>query len=337
LTPLHLASAHGHPIVSELLVQRGADVNALNHDRETPLHLAIRYGQLNVPDIARAQQTSLTNINSQDRDDSASPHSVLAAQSGHFNVVVLLLKSGANLNIRNSDDKTAFELAHDLPERLLVEANLPHPVPSIRPAMESLEEVRTGSIDMKPLDTASQGTDPNTAQRPSLGLDEVAIPSQRTSLHLASGEGDLEVVLSLLDGGVDVNERNAFQETALLLATSRGRFGVARLLIEYGADVNAHNKVGITPLFAATRRNHLDVVYLLLDHGAYVNAKNQEEWTALHIASYYGYVEIIQALVHRGAHIDVRNVEGWTPSQLAQRNGYREIVELLSEYRAQEV
>jgi len=336
LTPLHLASAHGHPIVSELLVQRGADVNALNHDRETPLHLAIRYGQLNVPDIARAQQTSLTNINSQDRDDSASPHSVLAAQSGHFNVVVLLLKSGANLNIRNSDEKTAFELAHDVLERL-VEANLPRAVTSIRPAMGSLGEERTGR-DLKPLGTSSQGSEPDTAQRPSLGPDEGAIPDRgRTSLCSASEEGDLETVRSLLDGGVDVNERDAFQSTALLLATSRGKFEVARLLIEYGADVNSHNKMGVTPLFPATEENHFDMVSLLLDHGADVNAKDQEQLTALHFASYHGYIEIAQALVQRGAHVHVRNVEGWTPSRMAQRNGYREIVELLSEYSAQEV
>jgi len=309
----------------------------LNQDRETPLHLAIRYGQLNVPDIAQAQQTSLTNIDSQDRDDSASPHSVLIAQRGHFNVMALLLKSGANANIRNSDDKTAFELAHDVLERL-VEANLPHPVPSIRPAMETLGEERTGSIDLQPSDTSSQGSEPNTARRSSLGLDKVAIPSQRgTSLHLASEKGDLEAVLSLLDGGVDVNERDAFQSTALLLATFSERFEVARLLIEYGADVNSHNKMGVTPLFPATQANHLDMVSLLLDHGADVNAKDQEQLTALHFASYYGHIEIAQALVQRGAHVHVRNVEGWTPSRMAQRNGYREIVELLSEYSAQEV
>ena len=285
-----------------------------------------------------AQQISLTKIDPRDRDDSTSPHRV--AQSGHFNVAVLLLKSGANVNIRNSDNKTAFELAHDVLERL-VEASLPHSVSSDRPAMESLGEERIGSIDPKPLDTPSQGSEPshNTAQKPPLGLDEATtIPNQRrTSLHVASEEGDLETVRSLLDGGVDVNERNSSQDTALLLAMFCGRFEVARLLIEYGADVNSHDKVGLTSLFAATQRKRLDMVYLLLDHGADVNAKDQEQRTALHVASYYGLVGIAQALVQRGAHVHVRNVEGWTPSQLAQRNGYREVVQLLSEYSGQQV
>jgi len=298
--------------------------------------LAIRYGQLNVADIAQAQQTSLTNIDSQNRDDSTSPHSVLVAQSRHFDVVVLLLKSGANVNIRNSNDKTAFELAHDVLERL-VEANLPHPVPSVRPAVDSLGEERTGSIDLKPLNTTSQGSQPNTAH-PSPGLDEDVIPIyRRTSLHLASEQGDLETVRSLLNGGMDVNKRDASQETALLLAIFVGRVEVARLLIEYGADVNSQDKVGFTPLFAATQEGHLDMVHLLLDHGADVNAKAQSQWTALHFASSCGHVEIAQVLVQRGALVHVQNAEGRTPSQLAQRSGHRRIVRLLSEYSTQEV
>ena len=206
-TPLHFASANGNLIVSELLVQCGADVNALTQARETPLHLAISCGQLNVADVVQAQQASLTNIDSQDGDDFSSSHSVLVAQSGHFNVVVLLLKSGANTNIRNSDDKTAFELAR--------ETSLPHPVLSIGPSMESLGEEETGGIDMKPLDTSSQESQPNTAQ-PSLGIDEGASPDQRrTSLLIASQEGELETVRSLLDGGVDANELDAYQFTSL--------------------------------------------------------------------------------------------------------------------------
>jgi hypothetical protein len=39
-TPLHLASANGHLIVAELLIQCGADVNTRNQNQETPLDLA---------------------------------------------------------------------------------------------------------------------------------------------------------------------------------------------------------------------------------------------------------------------------------------------------------
>ena len=251
--------------------------------------------------------------------------------------MVLLLKSGANVNIRNSDDKTAFELAHDALERL-VEASFPHPVSSDRPAMEGLEEERTGSIDLKPLGTPSQGPELNAAQQPPLGLDEGTIPNQRGhSLHIASQEGDLETVRSLLDGGVDVNEWNGSQDTALLLASGAGRIEVARLLLEHGAHVDSHNKQGITPLLATTKGKHLDILHLLLDHGANVNAKDQEQSTPLHIASYYGPAEIAKALVQREAHVHVRNGEGRTPSQLAQRSGHRKIVRLLSEYSAEGV
>jgi ankyrin repeat protein len=70
-----------------------------------------------------------------------------------------------------------------------------------------------------------------------------------------------------LEGGVDINVRNADEETPLDLASGYGNFEVARFLIEHGADVNCCDKRGWTPLHIAARNGHLDIVQLLLDHG----------------------------------------------------------------------
>jgi ankyrin repeat protein len=39
-TPLHLALQRGQVDVARMLIERGADVTAQNNDGETPLHLA---------------------------------------------------------------------------------------------------------------------------------------------------------------------------------------------------------------------------------------------------------------------------------------------------------
>lgn len=49
-TPLHFA-AYGHDEIVELLLGSGADVNALDHDGNTPLHFAVFKNQKNIVEI----------------------------------------------------------------------------------------------------------------------------------------------------------------------------------------------------------------------------------------------------------------------------------------------
>jgi len=70
-TPLHVASANGHLIISELLIQYGAHVDTRDHNQDTPLHLASDHGQL---EIVYLLLTSGSNVNSQGRGDSTPLH-----------------------------------------------------------------------------------------------------------------------------------------------------------------------------------------------------------------------------------------------------------------------
>jgi ankyrin repeat protein len=63
-----------------------------------------------------------------------------------------------------------------------------------------------------------------------------------TALHLAAGEGHLEIVKLLLEHGADVNAKTAY-ETALHLAAGEGHLEIVKLLLEHGADVNAKTAV----------------------------------------------------------------------------------------------
>ena len=51
-TPLHQAALGGHKEVAELLIVKGADLNAKSYG-ETPLDLAIRLGQTETADLLR--------------------------------------------------------------------------------------------------------------------------------------------------------------------------------------------------------------------------------------------------------------------------------------------
>ncbi|KAI9457889.1 ankyrin repeat-containing domain protein [Russula earlei] len=309
--PLHYASARGHFMVAESLIQYGAEINTLGPNRETPLHLAI-----SPPDVF---PISGPDVDSKARGDSTSSHA--AAKGGDLNIFELLLKSGADVNIRDIDDKTALDLA-------LVNGR-----PDVAKFIHEYGGVDSEApIDPTPLDELSQVPPPNSSQL-SHGLwkSTDVVNETKTSLHTALDDGNLESVRSLLDAGTDVNERNTSLQTPLIRATWEGNLEIAKLLIDYGADVNSHDEIGVTPLRAAMTEGHSEVVRLLLDHGADVNAKDYH-WTILHVASIYGRLEFIQELLDRGANVHARNDHGRTAFEEAVRNGERAIAGILSKY-----
>jgi len=60
-TPLHDAALNGHKEVAELLIEKGADVNAKNNDGETPLHLTTN------KEIAELLIAKGADVNAKDR------------------------------------------------------------------------------------------------------------------------------------------------------------------------------------------------------------------------------------------------------------------------------
>ncbi len=55
-TPLHLTSLYGHEEVAGLLVEAGADINALNDDGSSPLSLAAESGVQEAVDSLKSRK-----------------------------------------------------------------------------------------------------------------------------------------------------------------------------------------------------------------------------------------------------------------------------------------
>jgi uncharacterized protein len=85
----------------------------------------------------------------------------------------------------------------------------------------------------------------------------------RTLLMHAAFEGDLDMVLRLLDEGSDPNAKDAGGDTALMFAAMRGHFLVVKMLLAHGADPMERARNGWTALRFAESRWHQEVVSLL--------------------------------------------------------------------------
>lgn len=94
---------------------------------------------------------------------------------------------------------------------------------------------------------------------------------QTTNLITAAADGDAEEVgllLSMLSSKKHLDVGDYDKRTALHLAAGEGRMDIVRLLVEAGADVNVQDRWGGRPLDDAKRNRHEDVADYLESLGA---------------------------------------------------------------------
>ena len=106
-TPLHDAAWEGILEAGQCLLDHGANINAGDGDRDTPLTLAVRRGHI---EFARMLLEREAVIDAQNDLGDTALHSAIRYY-GHTHAVQFLLEHGADINVRNDDDETPLELA----------------------------------------------------------------------------------------------------------------------------------------------------------------------------------------------------------------------------------
>ncbi len=105
-TPLHWATVNGHKEVAELLIAKGADVNAKDAVGNTPLYNTILFNAIVEvhKEIAELLIQNGADVNAQDKNGNTPLH--LAATSGLKEVAELLIANGADVNAKKKFGRT---------------------------------------------------------------------------------------------------------------------------------------------------------------------------------------------------------------------------------------
>jgi len=121
-------------------------------------------------------------------------------------------------------------------------------------------------------------------------------PDGQGVLHVAAGNGSVELMQTLIRRGADINLINANRQTPLHWAAWNNQPAAAQLLLAHGADVNATDGAKNTPLALAAQNNALDVAKMLLSKNADRYLANQEGKTPSIIAEDKGTPELATLL-----------------------------------------
>lgn len=167
-------------------------------------------------------------------------------------------------------------------------------------------------------------------------VNEVDKDVDATALDEAVANGNLEMVLMLIDARAEVNLRNKQGRTALMFLAEESTPEVVRALIEAGAKVNLKDDDGETALMKSAALEDGAILQLLLEEKAKVNASNKFGETALMKAAEEGIAANVRALIMAGAEVDARDQEGESALDRALSGGLQEIVQMLKSFGATE-
>jgi len=150
----------------------------------------------------------------------------------------------------------------------------------------------------------------------------------------ASGQGQLDIVKSLVRDGIDINTQDTEGMTALHRACLGSHGDIVRFLVGLdhialsGQDIN-----GATPLIQAATIGHAAIVRLLLGKGGVdTNARTRSGETALIRAAGNGHEAVVRLLLERGdVDANAKGRYGETVLTRAAAGGHEAIVRLLVE------
>ncbi|CAL1537838.1 unnamed protein product [Lymnaea stagnalis] len=150
-------------------------------------------------------------------------------------------------------------------------------------------------------------------------------------LHLAAYYGFTEIVMFIIEQGVDVNHVNAKNDTSLLWASRWGHQATVRALLKIGALTSVENDKGSTALYWAVRYGHTETVDILAREGkANVSQTRKLGFVApIVLASALGFDDIVSILLDCGADPNFAIRGGERPIHHAGREGFSKIIEIL--------
>lgn len=154
-----------------------------------------------------------------------------------------------------------------------------------------------------------------------------------TPLMLASAHGHLEILQTLIQESVDVNEVDHQGDTALNYAVSRNQIQVARLLLKSGAKVKSQRVDGITSLMQAVQYGSYEMIQVLLQDQEAINDSAEDGWTALYFSLRRKKIEILNVLLQNGACPNVFDAYQQTAKEFVNEVNWPEGLNLLLKAR----
>ena len=286
---LHIAARYGHLNLCKTLIRKHKfDVNIADNLGWTPLHHSVSSG---IYELVTYFADMVTDIGLKTNNSMNCLH--IAAASRHLNICRALVdKHNFDVHMGDKQESTALHFS----------------------AASGSYEIVTYFTDM--------GIDINSKNE--LGWN---------CLHIASENGHLNLCKTLIDKHkFDIHMSDNGGWTALHHAVMNGSYKLITYFVGIGADIGLKVDNGMNCLHIAASRGHLNLCKVLVDkHNFDVKKTCKTGWTALHTSATNGSYELVTYFVEMGSDIHLKTDDGRNCLHLAAGYGHLNLCKTLVE------
>ncbi|XP_067291288.1 60 kDa lysophospholipase-like isoform X2 [Pseudorasbora parva] len=146
----------------------------------------------------------------------------------------------------------------------------------------------------------------------------------------AAKNGDTVALEAIKEMGTDLSMADYDGRTPLHIATCEGNLEVVQYLLSKGTTVSVKDRFGDTPLHNAIQFRHKDIVELLRNRGAHLSPEElQDTGTKLCSLAASGDLEGLKIWKLAGVNMALPGYDGKTPVEVARASEHKEVVDFL--------
>ena len=337
-TALMLSVIYNNMSTVSLLLKYDADITKKSVDGWSSLMLASRFDNWEVVD--RISKTNFYILESEidQCNDSGETALMLASLHGHTEVVKLLIKAGARVNISNFTD---YQSLHQLPHQIeLLSPNLQHNIKG-----SALDKaVICGNVEIVSLLLEGGAKVQNlfyllrsiillqAKARDEARIDVGALKSSASTGTSDIWEAHNKIIRLLFAHDADLLERVKHTKPSILyLACAFGVIEIVELLLQLGVEMDDLYR---TDDSGSTYWNNLITI---ISKGTLLSASSKETRDIadlIHQVNWLNYKNIISTLIKNGLNINHQDTSGSFALSIASSEEHIKLIELLLEYRA---
>ncbi|KAJ8668006.1 hypothetical protein QAD02_009669 [Eretmocerus hayati] len=319
-TPLHAATIFGSVKRVELLINAGANLEAMTINCFTSLHLAISSEKCDNENFDLIQFLVKSGA-SLDQPSGKGFNALQTAISVEkVNVVEYLIQAGADVNKVHHTSATCLHTAIEMDINdeartkiisLLLNSGITLKTVNVWKGSPLYNAVKLGRVKAVEL-LIKAGAD----------VHEKFSKKEETCLHAIvkfwSGKNDedrLTIIRLLVDAGASMDSSNSEKLTPLHCAIDSGNVKIVEMLIQAGANINTVTPLGQTSLHRAilaqiSEENRSKIVSLLLKSGASPDAPSDKGQSSFALSILQCRVPVVQQLIKAGADVNLADSQG---------------------------
>ncbi|KAG2789952.1 hypothetical protein PC129_g18408 [Phytophthora cactorum] len=313
-TAMCWAASEGNlEVMRRLREEHGADVNAADYDKRTPLHIAVSDEQLEMVDYLLQ-----CGANAEALDRWGRSPIDCAVETKNIAILRLLERE----NYGRSGKIPLLEDGNKLPSS---------------GKTEGMRRIQS-SPDVSSFFQAVQEGNTEKVKRSWLSGMEVNVTDElgRTSLHVAVENGQLGVIELLLSAGVNTNVVDSEGRSPISIALEKQQFAIAEMLRAHQKKKLVSRQVkssedehNIALAFRATKRGDMEKLKQLVPELVRPDMEDYDLRTLLHVASAEGHLQIAKYLVDCGANVNLLDRWGSSPLSDAVDFAHNELAKFL--------